>query len=169
MAGGSSDAAAALRLVSQVSRDRGPDDVPMRLGADVTVMLRGERALMTGAGEHVEPLPGEKPPLIVVPLDAALGAGEVYREFDAHDPPRTPEELDAAAEALRAGRLRARQRPRAAARAAVPADQRRARGAARGRRRAADGHRLRPDRVRHQRRPGGARPPAAHVPARRRA
>ena len=75
----------------------------MQLGADVTVMLRGERALMTGAGEYVEPLPGEKPPLIVVPLDAALGAGEVYREFDAHDTPRTPEELDAAAEASRQG------------------------------------------------------------------
>jgi len=103
MAGGSSDAAAALRIISQVSGIAVPDDVPMRLGADVTVMLRGERALMTGAGEFVEPLPGEKPPLIVVPLDAALGAGEVYREFDAHDPPRTPEELDAAAEALRQG------------------------------------------------------------------
>ena len=103
MAGGSSDAAAALRLISQVSGIAVPDDVPMKLGADVTVMLRGERALMTGAGEFVEPLPGEKPPLIVVPLDAALGAGEVYREFDAHDPARTPEELDAAAEALRQG------------------------------------------------------------------
>jgi 4-diphosphocytidyl-2-C-methyl-D-erythritol kinase len=80
-----------------------PEDVPMRLGADVTVMLRAERALMTGAGELVEPLPGKKPPLIVVPVDAALGAGEVYREFDAHDTPRTPDELAAAAEALRHG------------------------------------------------------------------
>ena len=103
MAGGSSDAAAALRIISEVSGIAVPDDVPMKLGADVTVMLRGERALMTGAGEFVEPLPGEKPPLIVVPIDAALGAGEVYREFDAHDPARTPEELDAAAEALRQG------------------------------------------------------------------
>jgi 4-diphosphocytidyl-2-C-methyl-D-erythritol kinase len=60
---------------------------------------------MTGAGEVVEPLPGPKPPLIVVPLDAALGAGEVYREFDARDTPRTPDELDAAAEALRRGEL----------------------------------------------------------------
>jgi 4-diphosphocytidyl-2-C-methyl-D-erythritol kinase len=100
MAGGSSDAAAALRIISEVSGIAVPEDVPMRLGADVTVMLRGERALMTGAGEHVEPLPGAKPPLIVVPLDFALGAGEVYREFDAHDPARSPEELNAAAEAL---------------------------------------------------------------------
>jgi 4-diphosphocytidyl-2-C-methyl-D-erythritol kinase len=103
MAGGSSDAAAALRIISEVSGIAVPGDVPMRLGADVTVMLRGERALMTGAGEFVEPLPGAKPPLIVVPLDAALGAGEVYREFDSSDTPRTPEELDTAAQALRDG------------------------------------------------------------------
>ena len=32
----------------------------MRLGADVTVMLDAERALMTGAGEHVEPLAGRQ-------------------------------------------------------------------------------------------------------------
>ena len=105
MAGGSSDAAAALRLISQVSGVPVPKDLPMRLGADVTVMLHGTRALMTGAGEHVEPLPGDKPPLIVVPLDAQLGAGEVYREFDARDTPRTPEELEAAAAAIRAGHL----------------------------------------------------------------
>jgi 4-diphosphocytidyl-2-C-methyl-D-erythritol kinase len=105
MAGGSSDAAAALRLISQVSGLPVPNDLPMRLGADVTVMLHGRRALMTGAGEHVEALPGAKPPLIVVPLDAALGAGAVYREFDARDTPRTPEALDEAATAIRTGRV----------------------------------------------------------------
>jgi 4-diphosphocytidyl-2-C-methyl-D-erythritol kinase len=105
MAGGSSDAAAALRLISEASGIPVPDELPMRLGADVTVMLRAERALMTGAGEHVEPLAGNKPPLIVVPLDAALGAGEVYREFDARDSPRTSEELEAAAAAVRRGEL----------------------------------------------------------------
>ena len=78
----------------------------MRLGADVPVMLDAERALMTGAGEHVEPLPGAEPPLIVVPLDAELGAGEVYRAFDALDTPRTPEELEHAAQRIRAGALR---------------------------------------------------------------
>jgi 4-diphosphocytidyl-2-C-methyl-D-erythritol kinase len=58
---------------------------------------------MTGAGEHVEPLPGEAPPLIVVPLDAELGAGEVYRAFDELGIARTPEELEAAAATIRAG------------------------------------------------------------------
>ena len=151
MAGGSSDAAAALRIISEVSGIAVPDDVPMKLGADVTVMLRGERALMTGAGEFVEPLPGEKPPLIVVPLDAALGAGEVYREFDAHDPARTPEELDAAAEALRQGVFEPVNDLEHAARRLCPPINDALRGAARSRRRAADGHRLRPDRVRDQR------------------
>jgi 4-diphosphocytidyl-2-C-methyl-D-erythritol kinase len=103
MAGGSSDAAAALRLASQASGFPIPPDLPMRLGADVTVMLDAERALMTGAGEHVERLPGDKPRLIVVPLDAALTAGEVYRAFDEHFTPRTPDELVAAAAAIRAG------------------------------------------------------------------
>jgi 4-diphosphocytidyl-2-C-methyl-D-erythritol kinase len=103
MAGGSSDAAAALRLIAQVSGIAIPKDLPMALGADVTVMLGAQRALMTGAGEHVEPLPGEKPPLIVIPLDAELSAAQVYREFDAHDTPRAPEELEAAAAAVRGG------------------------------------------------------------------
>jgi 4-diphosphocytidyl-2-C-methyl-D-erythritol kinase len=75
----------------------------MQLGADVTVMLYAQRALMTGAGEHVEALPAGRPPLIVVPLDAELSAGQVYGEFDARDRARTSEELEDAAQAIRAG------------------------------------------------------------------
>ncbi len=75
----------------------------MRLGADVTVMLRGERALMTGAGEHVEPLPGRSRRCSSCPSTPSSSAAQVYREFDAHDTPRTPDELAAAAEALRHG------------------------------------------------------------------
>ena len=48
----------------------------------------------------------------MVPLDAELSAGEVYTAFDALATPRTAEELDDAAERIRARRLRARQRPR---------------------------------------------------------
>jgi 4-diphosphocytidyl-2-C-methyl-D-erythritol kinase len=103
MAGGSSDAAAALKLASQASGIPIPPDLPMRLGADVTVMLHAQRALMTGAGEYVEPLPGDKPSLIVVPLDAELGAGEVYKAFDELGIARGPEELDEAAHRIRAG------------------------------------------------------------------
>jgi 4-diphosphocytidyl-2-C-methyl-D-erythritol kinase len=103
MAGGSSDAAAALALVSQASGLPIPPGLPMALGADVPVMLGAARALMTGAGEHVEPLPGAAPPLVIVALDAHLTAAQVYREFDAHDTPRTPEELERAAQRIRDG------------------------------------------------------------------
>jgi 4-diphosphocytidyl-2-C-methyl-D-erythritol kinase len=103
MAGGSSNAAAALRLASKASGLEIPPGLAMALGADVPVMLANTRALMTGAGEHVEPLPGDAPSLIVVPLDAELGAGEVYKAFDALATPRSAEELEHAAQRIRAG------------------------------------------------------------------
>jgi 4-diphosphocytidyl-2-C-methyl-D-erythritol kinase len=104
MAGGSSDAAAALRLLAKVSGLPIPKELPMALGADVTVMLHGQRALMTGAGEHVEALPRAAPALVVIPLAARLSAAHVYREFDARDTPRSASELEAAAREIRAGR-----------------------------------------------------------------
>ena len=83
MAGGSSDAAAALRLAAQASGFAIPPDLPMRLGADVTVMIDAERALMTGAGEHVARLPDPEPlGVLVLPADAALSTPDVYREAD---------------------------------------------------------------------------------------
>jgi 4-diphosphocytidyl-2-C-methyl-D-erythritol kinase len=105
MAGGSSDAAAALTLIAEVAGIAIPRELPMALGADVPVMMGAVRALMTGAGEHVEPLPGAAPPLVVVPLEAELGAGQVYAEFDAHDAPRSPEELERAAQRIRDGEI----------------------------------------------------------------
>jgi 4-diphosphocytidyl-2-C-methyl-D-erythritol kinase len=105
MAGGSSDAAAALILASQVSGIPIPAGLPMTLGADVPVMMGAARALMTGAGEHVEPLPGAAPALVIVPLDASLTAGQVYTEFDARDTPRAPDELEHAAQRIRDGDL----------------------------------------------------------------
>jgi 4-diphosphocytidyl-2-C-methyl-D-erythritol kinase len=103
MAGGSGNAAAALRLAAQASGLEIPPLLAMGLGADVPVMLANTRALMTGAGEHVEPLAGEAPALIVVPLDAELSAGAVYNAFDALATPRTTDELDHAAERIRQG------------------------------------------------------------------
>jgi 4-diphosphocytidyl-2-C-methyl-D-erythritol kinase len=77
----------------------------MRLGADVPVMLAGTRALMTGAGEHVEPLLGEAPRLIVVPLDAHLSTAAVYAAFDALGRARSERELEDAAARIRAGEI----------------------------------------------------------------
>jgi 4-diphosphocytidyl-2-C-methyl-D-erythritol kinase len=77
----------------------------MRLGADVPVMLAATRALMTGAGEEVEPIAGDKPPLIVVPLDAHLNTGEVYARVDALGQARSERELEDAAARIRAGHI----------------------------------------------------------------
>ena len=111
MGGGSADAAAALRLAAADSGHPIPPELPMRLGADVPVLLHPARALVTGAGEHVEPLaetaddararPAST--LVIVPLDAHLSTAAVYGEFDARDRPRSPDELDDWAERLRAG------------------------------------------------------------------
>ncbi len=101
MAGGSADAAAALRLAAVDSGLDVPPGLPMSLGADVPVMLRAARALMTGAGEHVEELPGGVLALLVVPLDAALATRDVYRAFDEVSRPRSAGELAEAAVALR--------------------------------------------------------------------
>jgi 4-diphosphocytidyl-2-C-methyl-D-erythritol kinase len=104
MGGGSADAAAALRLAATASGLPIPPDLPMRLGADVPVLLNPRRALVTGAGEDVEPLPlAPSAGLVIVPLDAELSTAAVYREFDARDRPRSPEELEEAATALRTG------------------------------------------------------------------
>jgi 4-diphosphocytidyl-2-C-methyl-D-erythritol kinase len=103
MAGGSADAAAALRLAARASGHRIPHDLPMRLGADVPALLRSGRTVVTGAGEHVHPVGGDKPPLVVVPLDAQLTAAEVYRAFDVLGIARGDDELQELAAGLRAG------------------------------------------------------------------
>jgi 4-diphosphocytidyl-2-C-methyl-D-erythritol kinase len=85
MGGGSSDAAAALRLAAAAA---GVPDDPLvrelapRLGSDVPALLEAARTLVTGAGERVEPLPGDALALVVVPSQHALSTPDVYREAD---------------------------------------------------------------------------------------
>ena len=83
MGGGSSDAAATLRLAAHAAGRAVPPDLGPRLGADVPSLLRPGRVLMTGAGEHVDRL-AEPGPLgvLVLPVDAALSTPAVYREAD---------------------------------------------------------------------------------------
>jgi 4-diphosphocytidyl-2-C-methyl-D-erythritol kinase len=97
MGGGSSDAAAALRLAAHAAGAPGDPRAAVlapRLGADVASLLRPGRVLMTGAGEHVEPL-GAPPALgvLVLPVDAALSTPAVYREADRLGLARGPREL----------------------------------------------------------------------------
>jgi 4-diphosphocytidyl-2-C-methyl-D-erythritol kinase len=105
MGGGSGDAAAALRLAAAASGTDDPGllhELAVGLGADVPSQVSPGRVLMSGAGEHVEPLADPAPfGLVIVPLDAGLSTPEVYRAFDAGAEPRTEEELDALADELR--------------------------------------------------------------------
>ena len=98
MAGGSADAAAALRLAAAAA---GVDDVALLeriaepLGADVPSQVRGGRVLAEGAGERLTPSVADEPHAVVVlPLDAQLSAGAVYAELDRRGGARPADELD---------------------------------------------------------------------------
>lgn len=97
MAGGSADAAAALRLAAAAA---GVDDpallerIAEPLGADVPSQVRGGRLLAEGAGERLTRLPVvESREIAVVPLPAQLGAGQVYAELDRRGAARSAAEL----------------------------------------------------------------------------
>jgi 4-diphosphocytidyl-2-C-methyl-D-erythritol kinase len=86
LGGGSADAAAALRAANELSgRPLGHDElraVAARVGADVPSQVEPAAALVTGAGERVEPL--ELPPmaLVLVPDAEGLSTAAVYEEAD---------------------------------------------------------------------------------------
>ena len=89
MGGGSADAAATLRLLSEHSGVGVPAGLPFALGADVPALLAGGRALMTGAGERVEALPpGPPAAFVIVPREEGLSTPAVYRRADELGTPR---------------------------------------------------------------------------------
>jgi 4-diphosphocytidyl-2-C-methyl-D-erythritol kinase len=104
MAGGSADAAAALRLAAAHAGTGDAsllEELAAGLGADVPSQVRGGRVLATGAGERLEPAaPGRAYGVLVLPVDAALSTAAVYAQADAGRL-RTPGELAAARERLR--------------------------------------------------------------------
>jgi 4-diphosphocytidyl-2-C-methyl-D-erythritol kinase len=93
MAGGSADAAAALRLVSRASGiedDALLHDLAAQLGSDVPAQVRPRRVLATGAGEQLAVLdPPERPyGVLVLPSHERLATGAVYAEADRLGLPR---------------------------------------------------------------------------------
>ncbi len=111
LAGGSADAAATLRLASELAPGRAEEleAVAAGLGADVPAQLAPGLAIGTGAGETVERLEPLAPhALVVVPLPAELSTPAVYREADRLGLPRDRAEL-----ADRLTQLRRAVRPRA--------------------------------------------------------
>src|SRR4051794_13523376 len=86
MAGGSADAAAALRLAAEASGlgdRRTLEDVAASLGADVPSQIRGGLMLATGTGSRLRPLSLSLAySVVVVALEEELLAADVYAEAD---------------------------------------------------------------------------------------
>jgi 4-diphosphocytidyl-2-C-methyl-D-erythritol kinase len=105
LAGGSADAAAALRLAATVAPAR-PETltrVASELGADVPAQLEPGVGLGSGAGELVERLAPLAPhAFALVPVAAALSTPVVYAEADRLGLPRRLDELGRRHERLRA-------------------------------------------------------------------
>jgi 4-diphosphocytidyl-2-C-methyl-D-erythritol kinase len=99
MAGGSADAAAALRLAARAAG--GADESLLReiavgLGADVPAQVRPGRWLATGAGERLRRLRDPSPyGVLVLPSREPLSTADVYREADRQGLPRSADDLAA--------------------------------------------------------------------------
>jgi 4-diphosphocytidyl-2-C-methyl-D-erythritol kinase len=113
LGGGSSDAAAALRLANDVwrlgwHRER-LADLAGEIGSDVPFFMFGLAAVCRGRGELVETLPATKPlHFVLVKPPVELRTADVYREFDslAAGPAKDrASELGSAVAALGNGRL----------------------------------------------------------------
>lgn len=105
MAGGSADAAATLRLAAAAAGVDDPgllEELAALLGADVPAQVRGGRVLAGGAGEELCPLPGdgETYGVLVLPVEAHLGAGDVYATADRLGLTRDADGLATAREAV---------------------------------------------------------------------
>jgi 4-diphosphocytidyl-2-C-methyl-D-erythritol kinase len=105
MAGGSADAAAALRLLARASGVEDPDllhTIAAGLGADVPAQVKPGRVLATGAGDVIERVPGvARYGVLVVPSDRPLATPDVFQEADRLGLPRTQDQLDQALQQVR--------------------------------------------------------------------
>ena len=86
MAGGSADAAAALRLAAEAAGlddRRWLEDIAAGLGADVPSQVRGGLTLATGIGARLRPLDDHLDySVVVMPVDEELHVADVYAEAD---------------------------------------------------------------------------------------
>lgn len=96
LGGGSADAAAALRAANALAGEPlGADElraVGARVGADVPSQVEPRHALVTGAGERVEPIELPDMTLVLVPAREGLSTAAVYAEADRM--PSTRPQLD---------------------------------------------------------------------------
>jgi 4-diphosphocytidyl-2-C-methyl-D-erythritol kinase len=86
LGGGSADAAAVLRAANEIAGGPLTADelraLGARIGADVPSQVEPRHALVTGAGEHVEPVDLPDMALVLVPADKGLSTADVYAEAD---------------------------------------------------------------------------------------
>lgn len=86
LGGGSADAAAALRAANRIAGSPLDADalraIGARLGADVPSQIEPRHALVTGAGEGVEPVVLPPMALVLIPQDDGLSTADVYRAAD---------------------------------------------------------------------------------------
>ena len=84
--GGSADAAATARLMSQAGATRELASL-VELGADIPVCISSETSLMEGKGERLTPLNnlGQAHAILVNP-GVAVSTGEIFRLFDETNP-----------------------------------------------------------------------------------
>ncbi len=86
LGGGSADAAAALRAANELAGSpldgSGLRAVAARVGADVPSQVEVGHALVTGAGERVEPIELPAMALVLVPQAEGLATADVYAEAD---------------------------------------------------------------------------------------
>ncbi len=92
MAGGSADAAAALRMAAEVAGihdHRLLEEIAAEVGADVPSQVRGGLVIATGEGSRLRPVPMSlEYAAVVLPVDAELSARDVYAEADRLGLPR---------------------------------------------------------------------------------
>ena len=86
LGGGSADAAAVLRAANELAgtpfASEGLREIARTIGADVPSQVEPRHALVTGAGEHIEPLELPEMALLLVPAPEGLSTKEVYAEAD---------------------------------------------------------------------------------------
>jgi 4-diphosphocytidyl-2-C-methyl-D-erythritol kinase len=85
LAGGSADAAAVLRLCSRRSGLGDADAlraIAAGLGSDVPALVEPRTVLVSGGGEHVEPIALEPFAVLVAPSHARLSTATVYAQAD---------------------------------------------------------------------------------------
>ena len=101
LGGGSADAAAILRLARGEVAEL--DELAAALGADVPSQLDPQFALVTGAGERIEPLPAPAEfAAVLIPDEFGLSTAEVYAEADRLGLGRDGAELEEVGARLRA-------------------------------------------------------------------